>query len=172
MSLTTALLSQTQIKLWLPWSQNLDPEWYIAAALNAQYLDLPCILGDDFIAELQTQIEDDTLTTANEALLDNLAPYLANLAAVAALDGLRVRIQGAGALMSNAKEDTPATLPDLDTIRLNCNRMKDVYRERFLKWLDTNKADYPLLPTDSACGTCSNSSDVVFGVSFRPKRYS
>jgi len=172
MSLTTALLSQAQIKLWLPWSQNLDPEWYVAAALNAQYANLPCILGNDLIAELQTQIEDNTLTTANEALLDNLAPYLANLTALAAMNGLRTRIQGAGALISNAKEDTPATMPDLDSIRLDCNRMKDVYREMFLEWLDTNKADYPLLPTDSACGTCSNSSDVVFGVSFRPKRYS
>ena len=172
MSLTTALLSQAQIKTWLPWSQNLDPEWYVAAMLDAQYLDLPCILGDTFIEELQTQIEDGTLTTANEALLDNLAPYLSNLTAVAGMDALRVRMQGAGALISNAKEDSPATLPDLDTLRLNCNRKADVYKTRFLAWLNTNKADYPLLPTDSACGTCSDGSEVIFGVSFRPKRYS
>lgn len=171
MSMDTCLLTQAQIKTWLPWSQNLDPEWYVSAMLNAQYTDLPCYLGDELIEELQTQIEDNTLTTANQNLLDRLAPYLSNKTAVAAIPSLRTRVQGAGTMLSNAKEDTPATTQDLDRIMIDCNRMVEVYKTRFLKWLKDNKADYPLLPTDSDCDcSCKGASEVIFGVSFRPRR--
>ena len=162
----TTLLSQQDVKDWLPWSANLDAGWWVASALNVQYAEALCLLGIPLIQEIQLQRETNALTAANAELLAEAAPWLANLTAFYAIPGLRVRLQAAGALVSQAREAAPAVLEDLDRLTTDHARIAEVYKELFLAWLKDNADAYPLLPTHTNCNSCATTGTNIAGFHF------
>jgi hypothetical protein len=83
--LNTLLMTQEQVNLFVPANDTLNTFEVNAAILQAQDVQIKPVTGREWFEELQQQIEDDTLTPANEAAL----PYIQKALAYAAVVKLR-----------------------------------------------------------------------------------
>lgn len=161
--ITTLFIGQQQFRDLTPVSLNLDEKWFRLALGLAQTKYIECELGKELTAELKDQIDNSTLTPANEALLEQIAPAMAWWAYLEALPEIQYRAEDLGMRINTDANSQPLTGTQMahraGNIRNNAEHLTNILRQ-FLK---DNKDNYPLWD-QACCQPCAEGASGTFKV--------
>ena len=120
-------------------------------------------LGKDLFDELNTQLDNDTVTAENQALLDEMEPSLARYVLAEALPIMRANIGSNGLLLNDTQFGSQGSLEDLSFIRQNLFSKASYLRDCVVEFLQENITDYPLYDKkcDDFCGN-TNKKRIIF----------
>lgn len=102
------------------------------------------ILGEDLFDELLEQVEANTLTALNEALIEEIKPALSWLVYSDLVIYLNVSSTASGMVKSVGESFTLADKEELASISKTAFGHWQTYERRLLRFLEKNKTDYPL----------------------------
>lgn len=139
----------------IPLNYNLDE---VKNYINiAELIWILPIIGDDFYDELCTQVEEDSLTEANQTLfLEALYPYLAYAVTLEALPFIWSDINEKGITLNRSENSESVTLKDMTYLESHVRRQVEARKDFFIKYLDTHLESFPLYEEFKHCG-CNNS---------------
>jgi hypothetical protein len=150
------LLSEAEFKELAPVSNNVQYETPAPQVIHAaQWEYVRPVLCDALFNEVLDQVVNDTLTTANAALMEYIRPALAWWAYATYLPFALVRARESGPSFQLGQTIQPATNPDLQNTRNAALSTAGSFANALQKFLHDNRADYPLYE----CSCCKPHSD-------------
>lgn len=141
-------------------SKNLDPTWVVSHIRDAQNEFINQLLGKTLAAELLEQIELNTLTPENEALLEVIKPAHAKYTLYKAYPFLHVRVENSGVSFNLEATQQSVDNKRLTEIRAEILHSAEFYLDQLKNFLDVNHLDYPLYPY--ICRPQENQFGVMF----------
>lgn len=137
-------ISEGRLKKLTSVHENVEPQDLMPHVLEAQDIYIQGLLGTKYYNTLKTRIENDTLTTPDETLLDNyIAPCLANYALYQAMPTLTYKIFNKSLMQPDSETAVAATLDQMKYIRQSVQDTAEFYRERTREYLRDNVSDFP-----------------------------
>jgi len=151
----TLLLTEGEFKQLTAFGFQIDPSWGISQCIvNVQNNRIVELLGADFYNQLVAQFITNTLTPANQALLDKLKYVVGYRAAEKAVLLNTVRIANIGNVQNSGANETPYTVVINNLINYYASEATQ-YTAALICFLKENKADYPLW-VDSSIENANN----------------
>ena len=149
----TLLIEENEVKEASSVSITFPVEKMRPFILEAQDLELPPLICDEYYAELIDQAENDTLTPANETLLnDYLKPALARLSLYRILLFAGISVVDSGIVRKSGLNSEPVADEDMERRRIQIRSDAKRYLNRMMAFLDDNIEDYQTFKTsDCAC---------------------
>lgn len=141
----------------LPLNYNLDEvNNYVGVA---ELIWIRPIIGDDFYDELCTQVEEDSLTEANQTLfLEALYPYLAYAVCLEALPFIWADMNEKGITLNKSENSESVTLKDMTYLEGHLRRQVEARKDFFINYLDTHIESFPMYDEFKHCG-CNGGTD-------------
>lgn len=137
------LCSPEYIKNNLIPDNNIDDRLILQAIHDAQEVDIQSIIGTKFLKTLKTQVDTNTLTTANKDLLDNyLRPTIARYALYYLPLYLNARFTAQGVVEKKTDSSELIDFSELDKVRDEMRNLAEFYAQRMLRFLIANKTTY------------------------------
>lgn len=125
--------------------ENTDSKFILAGIRDAQEYQLQEIIGTDLLEEIQTQVQDSTLTAANTSLLNNfIIPYLLKQAESSLVFDIHYRLRNKGVMTFNSEEATSAANATISLVTKKLANDAQFLGERLRRFLLTNNLTYPL----------------------------
>lgn len=138
------MITVEEVVEFLP-SQNIDPNIINSQMRTVKEVYLEKMLGVNFYTQIDDQYNSDTLTTANELLLDKyLKPILANYILWRCLPHIKTEISSNGLNVLVPEYANPSSQKDFDTLRNQILSTAEHYVERAIDYIRDNQSDYPL----------------------------
>lgn len=159
----TYLISTGEFKELTGWSWQLDANWINAQMRTAQDLYIEPLLTEDLYDELVSEKSTNTLTTANQDLLDVVKPALAWRIAQDSVMAQSARVANIG-VASNSGQNESAS-DQWANLRIDYQSKAESYSKRVVDFLDKNHDDYPLWPY-SNCNTITGGSGGDTGIAY------
>lgn len=149
----TYLISEELLKLHSPISRNVDVDKLVPFLTISQPYYIETILGDALVTELKNQIETNTLTEENKALVLKVAPALANWTAYLALRSLAYSITEKSITKEHSENSEALSERELGEMILYVKNLAEMSTELLIKYLCNCALTYPLWrsPTDCDC---------------------
>ena len=124
----------------------------------AQLIWLRPILGCDFMDELEQQVHDNQVTSANStALIEAIYPFLAYATVYESLPFIWSNISEVGITLGHSENSDSITLKDLTYIQQHLRNQVEVRKDFLIKWLDAHYQSFPLYHTSNCgCTSCCN----------------
>jgi hypothetical protein len=149
----TLFISQEDFKDRVNLSDNVLSKYIIPSIALVQDRHIRKILCNDFYNELIEQLEDDTVTTANQTLIDDYikpamvyrsyARYVATANVFSSASGMRKYLE---------QDSEPATSADLASIIGQAESDALFYERELYEFLEDNEDDYPTYRDNCKCG--------------------
>lgn len=145
-------ISEIEVKNTVPMSTNIDIKQLRTIILQTQIQYITPLICQALYDELSTQIETNTVTVLNQALLDHIKPMLAWFTYYEFLPFNWAKMREQSEVLQNTQFGTPVSQNDLVYIRGNALDFANRLMIEFQRWLNKNKADYPLY--SNCCDVC------------------
>lgn len=152
MAIQTLFMNEQTLKDIAPISTNVtitSPTKQMILDAQRKYI-YPIICQDQY-EQLQLEIETNTVTATNLALLTNIKFCLAYYTLYMALPFYKIRVREQGPVNQNGDNGTNADLEELKYIRQQVTQSAEIWQINLQQFIEDNSADYPLI---SSCG-CS-----------------
>lgn len=138
------MITTAEVVEFLP-SQNMDEAIINSQIRTVKEVYLEKMLGVVFYTQLDDQYNSDTLTAANELLLEKyLKPILANYIIYRCLPHIKTEISSNGLNVLVPEYANPSAQKDFDTLRNQVLSTAEHYVERAIDYIKCNQASYPL----------------------------
>lgn len=147
----TLLISQELLALWSPISKNVGVDRYYPFVALAQEYYITPILGRALKEELQYQVENDTLTEENKALILKIAPCLSFYTSMLACRGLGYSFTQKGLTAENSENSRSLNEKELAEYILSLKNQSEMYQELLVKYLCQCQDLYPSWRPESDC---------------------
>ena len=147
----TYLISEELLKLHSPISKNVDVDKLIPFLTISQPYYVESILGEALTTELKTQIETDSLTEENKALILKIAPALANWTAYLALRSLAYSITEKSITKEHSENSEALSERELGEMILYVKNLAEMATELLIKYLCLCSLTYPLWRANEDC---------------------
>ena len=147
----TLLISEELLKLWSPISKNVGVDRVYAYVSLAQEYFLVPVLGQPLKEALQQQIQDDSLTDENKALIIKIAPPLAFWTSYLAIRGLAYSFTQKGISLEKSENSEPISEKELAEFELKLKNQSEMFTELLIKYLCHCKDLYPLWRPNKPC---------------------
>ena len=139
------LVSEEKLKAFTTINENVSPQLLIPYILNSQETYLVNLIGSSFLKELYTQVRTNTVSAANQFILDEyIGQVVLQYGLVMALPFLKYKILNKSIL--SPKSETADSI-DIDELKYLVGEVKNTAEQyamllqRYLFW---HSADYPL----------------------------
>lgn len=164
----TPLIDEPTLKSNSPITFNTDIETFVPYIHIAQYLYIEPILGELLYSELITQVAEQNISTANQALLVQLAMPLSFWTVYQALPFHWAKIVNKGITIQDSENSNGIDRQDLGQLREWIRSDANTLNQKLTDYLTKCKENYPLFRTETECGS-SNRSEYKTGFYF-PKK--
>lgn len=159
------LLTESTLKRYSPIEGNVDVELLKPHILRAQETIVHETLGTDLLRELQSQIENDTVTAANATLLDDyIRPMLALWSTYKAMPFLRGRIRNGDIVTRTHDDGTPVSDNVFSEMINGIKNDAEWYTQRTIDFLCNNEQDYPAYKSNTDEDICPKSNGYNTGL--------
>lgn len=143
------IITAQQVKDTLPEvNDNIPDELIVQHIKIAQQMKIRPILGYDYLYELQTQVSGNSVTTANQFILDN---YLYMILALHVQLRLTInntyQLENAGLRLKLSDVSNVAETADINLYRTWVQNDIDFLVNEMIKFIDENQSDYPTFIT-------------------------
>lgn len=158
-------VSEQKLKSFTSINENVSPRDLVPFILNAQDIELQNYLGSTFYMQLKSQVLNNTLTAANQFLIDNyIAAALCNWGLMRALPFLRTKIYNKSVMTPTSDSSQSTTLEELKFLQEQCRSTAETYTKRMLERLILHPNDYPAYTAPSSLdGQLPDKNDPYFG---------
>ena len=150
----TKLITKTDVSTWTGLSKHVEDKRIDPHILSIQDRYLYGLLGKALYDTLLAQKEADTLTVDNQALVNELTPYIAYKVAAAYLPFSGVMHQQKGALMPSDNHGKNISSKMLEAQVNAMEQSASTHRRNVLHYLQNNKASFPTW--DEQCASDSH----------------
>lgn len=150
MAFDTLLIQPNEARARVPVSPHLENKWWQTIIYPTQVAYIRPVLGAALYEELQTQIETNTVTLENQALLARLYDPLAWRIYSESLKVLNTRTENIGERKNKDDHSDAAAAAEVTQKKLLAASNADSLMEWFICWLNDNKADYPLFDSSQS----------------------
>lgn len=168
------LITEDLFKQYSPVTDNTDVTEFIPYIIMAQELYLEDILGEPLMSELKNQIQTNTLTPENSALIIKIAPVLSHYAVYQGLPFHWASIVNKGITIRNSENSKSANIKDISQLRRWIKDDAEIFAKQLVTFLCRCRSNYPLWrPKHDCCDKVVNegSATVNFDSGFYfPKR--
>ena len=147
----TLIISEELLKLYTPLSKNVDVDKVYPFLHLAQPYFLQPILGDALLSEIQQQIEDDTLTEENKALVIKCAPVIGYYATYLAMRSLAYSITEKSITKEKSENSESIARNELGDYILSIKQQAEMYAELLVKYLCRCALSYPRWRPEQDC---------------------
>lgn len=147
----TYLISEELLKLHSPLSKNIDVDKVIPFLTISQPYYIEPILGEALTSELKLQIETDTLTEENKALVLKIAPALSNWTTYLALRSLAYSITEKSITKEHSENSESLSERELDEMILYVKNLAEMATELLIRYLCNCTLTYPLWRANEGC---------------------
>ena len=147
----TLLINEELLKLYSPISKNVSVDKIFPFLHLAQPFFIEPILGTGLMTELQSQIETDTLTENNKALIIKVAHPLALWTNYLAMRSLAYSVTEKSITLEHSENSQPISEKELGQYILNVKDMAEMATDLLIKYLCRCSDLYPLWKPDSEC---------------------
>lgn len=147
----TLIISEELLKLYSPISKNVGVDRvYPFVHLAQPYYILP-VLGKPLMEELQQQVEDNTLTEANKALILKIAMPLAMWTSYLAVRGLGYSMTQKGLTKEHSENSESLDHTEMGEYILSLKNQAEMAQELLVAYLCGCKDLYPLWKPQLEC---------------------
>lgn len=147
----TLLISEELLKLYSPISKNVGVDRVFPFVHLAQPYYITPILGRPLTEQLQSQIEEDSLTEENKALILKIAMPLAMWTSYLAVRGLGYSMTQKGVTKENSESLNEKEMAEY---MLSLKNQAEMAQELLIRYLCKCRTLYPLWMPESDCN-CS-----------------
>lgn len=158
---TALFISEQKIKDLVPISANVTISSPLKQCIfDAQNFYIRPILCDLLYTELENQIIGASVSTANQTLLNEIAPCLSYFSLHQFLPYARSRVREQGVVNQTSDNGNSISLDEITYLRENALSSAKNYEILLLRFLQNNSADYPLW-NNGCCNTCNTDCNIV-----------
>ena len=143
------------LKLYSPVPLNLEEVKLYPFLISAQN-NIRELIGNALVDELLFEIENDTLTQYNQALLIKIAPVLSAYTCYYALPSLAFQINQKGITKEKSDNSENVELKELNYLRLDIENQAERAAQELLRFLCDCSENYPLF--DISLCPCKSSA--------------
>jgi hypothetical protein len=147
----TVIISEELMKLHSGMSKNLPIDKVFPFCILAQNYFIEPILGLPLLEELQEQVEDDSLTIENKALIIKIAPCLALYTEYLAMRSLAYSVTAKGITLEKSENSQPISEKELGELILDIKNRASMAQELLIKYLCRCKDLYSLWRPEQPC---------------------
>lgn len=147
----TIIITESLLKLHSGLSKNVGVDKIFPFCLLAQNFYIEPILGTALLEELQEQVENDSLTTENKALIIKIAPCLALYTQYLAMRSLAYSVTEKGITQEKSENSEPISEKELGELILDIKNRAEMSQELLIKYLCRCQELYPLWFPESDC---------------------
>lgn len=147
----TLLINEELLKLYSPISKNVGVDKIFPFLHLAQPFYIAPILGDALMSELQSQIETDSLTDDNKALILKVAMPLAFWTTYLATRSLGYSITQKGLTKERSENSESLNDKEMGQYLLNLKNQAEMATDLLIKYLCRCADLYPLWKPDNEC---------------------
>jgi hypothetical protein len=170
----TALINEELFKENSPVKEDTVISKFVPYIILVQKLYIEKILGKPLTDELKVQVQTDTLTPANKALILKIAPSLSFYAVYQGLPFHWASVVNKGVTLRNSENSDATTLKDIAQLKRWIKDDAEEFARDLIEYLCECKDTYPLWKPTRGCGCCPEDTgrDVIpfdAGI-FIPKR--
>ena len=146
---TTLLISETNVKKYVPLDENLYGGYLSIAIYTAQERYMPEVLGGCLYRTLQEKIYDGSISneenTVYKNLLDTIAPYLAWMAGAEAIMMTYIKVANLSVARMTDTGVNFISNEEMNSLRDEYTNRAAIYRETVIKFLRENSSFLPEL---------------------------
>ncbi|MDU1904634.1 MAG: DUF6712 family protein [Dysgonomonas sp.] len=154
--ISTPLISEELLKLHSPITSEVDVTDFIPYLVIAQDLYIAPILGEPLIGELKTQIENNTLTNENSALIVKIAPVLAFYTVYQGLPFHWASIVNKGITIRESENSKSVDMNDLAQLRRWVKDDAERFTGLLIEFLCKCRTNYPLWRPSEGFRCCND----------------
>ena len=144
MNINTLLISPEYIKQYSTVGDNVDDGYLTPAIIDSQLMGLQPIVGTMLYDNLCQMVEDNTLTTEYQTLIDNfIAPYLLNKTQAYLCMNLYAKQRNAGMVTYLDTNQQQLDISAVKFIKAEFESKSTFYANRLVDFLTANSSTYP-----------------------------
>ena len=147
----TLLISEELLKLYSPLSKNVGIDRIFPFVHLAQPYYITPIIGQPLLEELQEQIDNDSLTTENKALIIKIAMPLAMWTTYLAVRGLGYSFTQKGVTKEKSENSESLSEKEMGEYILSLKNQSEMASELLIKYLCHCKDLYPTWRPEKEC---------------------
>lgn len=147
----SVLISEELLKLYSPLSKNVGVDKIVGFIPLAQDFYIQPILGSPLMTELQEQIDSNTLTDENKALLIKVASPLALYSTYLAMRSLVYSLNEKGATKEHSENSDSLNENEVANWRMELKDMAELATKSLIKYLCNCRDLYELWRPESDC---------------------
>lgn len=147
----TLLISEELLKLYSPLSKNVSVDKIYPHLHLAQPFYIAPVLGDALLQELQQQIENDSLTDVNKALILKIAMPLSLWATYLALRSLTYSVTEKSITKESSDNSQTIDFREVGTFSEDIKNKAEMATELLIKFLCRCQDNYPKWFPDKQC---------------------
>lgn len=147
----TMLISEEGLKLYAPLSANVPVDKIIPFVVLAEPFYIEPILGNGVCFELREQIENNTLTPENKALLLKIWPAEALWTQYLAIRSLAYSTTAKGITAEASENSRSLSADELGDFRLDLKNQAELAQKMLIKYLCECQDLYPLWKASEDC---------------------
>ena len=139
------LVSEEKLKAFTTINENVSPQLLIPYILNSQETYLVNLIGGSFLKELYLQVRTNTVTAANQFILDEfIGQVVLQYGLMMALPFLKYKILNKSILSPKSESADSIDLDELKYLVMQVKNTAEQYAMLLQKYLFWHSADYPL----------------------------
>jgi hypothetical protein len=139
------LVSAKKIKNFTEVNFNTDETLLLSSIQVAQSIGLQTLLGTRFLNHIEQAAANNTLTTAEQTLLDDyIQPYLLWQAVYEAFPTLYARVMNKAIIVGNTEQGSAVDLKTMQYLRQLHTDRAQFYSQRMMDYIINHQQDYPL----------------------------
>jgi hypothetical protein len=142
-------ITESYIKSQTLITKNVDAQMVMPCVQAAADLHISLLLGQEYYQYLLDKYNQQTLTAAEIVLVEHLQPATAWTAAEIAVGMNAAAFTNKGMQTQSGEYSASADLNTLSYVRNEYKNMAEYYRNRVVRFLKLNEADYPGYTADS-----------------------
>lgn len=151
---------------------NTDNRLLTSAIKSAQMENILPIIGSDLFVQIQNQISGNTVSSANQTLLESyIQPALIYYSAAKAIPFIHFQLRNGGVNKLVGDTIQPAELNEIDYLVNSLTNTAEFHAKRLIDYLKANESVYPLFmsPTSNKDTIQPNKSNVYSTGMYIPK---
>lgn len=158
-------VSEQKLKSFTSVNENVSPRDLVPFILQSQDIELQNYLGSTFYMQLKSQVLNNTLTAANQFLIDNyIAAALCNWGLMRALPFLRTKIYNKSVMTPTSDSSQSTNLEEIKFLQEQLRSTAETYTKRMMERLILHPSDYPAYTAPSSLdGQLPDKTDPYFG---------
>lgn len=127
----------------------------------AQEIWVRPILGDEFLEEIEYQVEKNQVTDEVSTLFTEggLYQYLAYATCLEGLPFLWTHLSEVGLTKGKSENSESISLKDITYVEAHLRRQVEFLKDSFIKWICSHQDSFPIFNPKGVCPCCDNCCD-------------